>query len=424
MASPDLLSFVLLSFCLLVLVVEPHRAYGSSRSSFGLNNGAAGSAVNGICSTSVTIHGYKCEEHEVKTQDGYILNMQRIPEGRAGGISRTGNKKQPILIQHGVLVDGMTWLLNSPEQNLPMILADKGYDVWIANTRGTRFCRKHVSLDPAQPGFWNWSWDELVGYDLPAVFDFVFSQTGQKIHYIGHSLGTLIGLASFSEGHQADKLKSAAFLSPIAYLSHMNTALGVVAAKAFVGEITTLFGLAEFNPKGQQASIFLKSLCNYPGVDCYDLLTALTGKNCCLNSSTVDLFIKNEPQSTSTKNMVHLAQIGFHETKIAAVRDGVIAKYNYGRPDYNLMHYGDAKPPVYNISNIPHDLPIFISYGGQDALSDVRDVQLLLDSLKFHDVDKLMIQHIKDYAHADFIMGINAKDIVYNKVVQFFENQQ
>ncbi|XP_022773648.1 triacylglycerol lipase 2-like [Durio zibethinus] len=416
MAPPGLLSLAVLCFCLLVLVVEPHRAYGKSRGSFGRNNGAATSAVNGICATLVTIHGYKCLEHELKTQDGYILNMQRIPEGRVSGSSSTGgNKKQPVLIQHGILVDGMTWLMNSPEQNLPMILADKGFDVWIANTRGTRFCRKHVSLDPGRPEFWNWSWDELVSYDLPAVFDFVFNQTGQKIHYIGHSQGTLIGLASFSEGHQAHTLKSAAFLSPIAYLSHMNTALGVVAAKAFVGEITILFGVAEFNPKGQQASIFLKSLCNYPGVDCYDLLSELTGKNCCLNSSTVDLCIENEPQSTATKNLVHLAQ---------TVRDGVIAKYNYGRPDYNLMRYGEAKPPIYNISNIPRDLPIFISYGGQDALSDVRDVQLLLDSLKFHDVDKLMIQYIKDYAHADFIMGINANDFVYNQIIQFFKNQQ
>ncbi|XP_022740869.1 triacylglycerol lipase 2-like isoform X2 [Durio zibethinus] len=443
MAPPGLLSLAVF-LCLLVFLVEPHSAYGSSRGSFGRHNGAAASAVNGICATSVTIYGYKCQEHEVrasnnkrltqtfwcyfehgfdrevaneinwlfalinfqvKTQDGYILNMQRIPQGRVVGGSAGGNKKQPILIQHGVLVDGMTWLLNSPEQNLPMILADKGFDVWIANTRGTRFSRKHVSLDPGQLEFWNWSWDELVSYDLPAVFDFVFSQTGQKIHYIGHSLGTLIGLASFSEGHQADKLKSAAFLSPIAYLSHMNTALGMVSAKAFVGEITKLFGVAEFNPKGQKVSIFLKSLCNYPGVDCYDLLSSLT----------VELFIKNEPQPTSTKNMVHLAQ---------TVRDGVIAKYNYGRPDYNLMHYGESKPPIYNISNIPHDLPIFISYGGKDALSDVRDVQLLLDSLKFHDVDKLMIQYIKDYAHADFIMGINANDIVYNQIVQFFKNQK
>ncbi|KAE8706287.1 Triacylglycerol lipase 2 [Hibiscus syriacus] len=195
----------------------------------------------------------------------------------------------------------------------------------------------------------------------------------------------------------------------------MNTALGVLAPRGFVGEITTLFGIAEFNPKGQEASAFLKALCGHPGVNCYDLLSAITGNNCCLNASTVDLFLKNEPQSTATKNMVHLAQ---------TVREGIIENFDYGRPDYNMMRCGEPRPPAYNISNIARDLPIFISYGGQDALSDVEDVQLLLDHLNFHDVSKLSIQYIQDSAHADFIMGINAKDVVYNQVVQFFENQQ
>ncbi|KAH7577208.1 hypothetical protein ACOSQ2_001988 [Xanthoceras sorbifolium] len=409
--APNLRVSLVIGFCVLVLVVQPSPAYGSSRGSFSLAGASRSPEEIGICASSVTVWGYKCQEIEVRTKDGYILNMQRIPEGR---VPSGGKKRQPVLVQHGVLVDGMTWLLNPPEQNLPMILADQGFDVWIANTRGTRFSRRHVSLDPIQPEFWNWSWDELVAYDLPAVFDYVYSQTGQKINYVGHSLGTLIALASFSEGLQVEKLKSAALLSPIAYLSYMNTALAVVAAKAFVGEITTLFGLAEFNPRGKPVSNFLKTLCTNPGVDCYDLLSSLTGKNCCLNASTVDLFLKNEPQSTSTKNLVHLAQI---------IRDRVIAKYNYGRPDYNLMHYGNIWPPVYNISNIPHDLPIFISYGGKDALSDVRDVQELLDRFKYHDGDKLSVQYIKDYAHADFIMGVNAKDIVYNQVVALFKRQ-
>ncbi|XP_045797196.1 triacylglycerol lipase 2 [Trifolium pratense] len=407
-----LMQFSVLSLCFLVLTTFPYQV--SSRGIFGRKpNGAYPSLDDGICATSVIVHGYKCQELQVTTQDGYILSLQRIPEGRGKG-SNGGTRKQPVLLQHGVLVDGMTWLMNSPEQDLPLILADNGYDVWIANTRGTRHSRRHVSLDPSNPAFWKWSWDELVTYDLPAVFDYVYSQTGQKINYVGHSLGTLIALASFSEGKLVNQLKSAALLSPIAYLSHMNTALGVIAAKSFIGEITTILGLAEFNPKSLPVDGFLKSLCANPGVDCFDLLTELTGKNCCLNSSTVDRFLMNEPQSTSTKNMVHLAQI---------VRHGVLAKFNYVRPDYNIMHYGEIFPPIYNLSNIPHDLPLFISYGGQDALSDVRDVENLLDKLKFHDVDKRSIQFVKDYAHADYIMGFNAKDIVYNSVLSFFNGQ-
>ncbi|CAI8590150.1 unnamed protein product [Vicia faba] len=368
---------------------------------------------DGICASSIIVYGYKCQEIQVVTKDGYILSLQRILEGR--NKAKNGSmKKQPVILQHGVLVDGMTWLMNSPEQDLPLILADNSFDVWIANTRGTKHSRRHVSLDPSNPVFWNWSWDELVTYDLPAVFDYVYSQTGQKINYVGHSLGTLIALASFSERNLVNQLKSAALLSPIAYLSHMNTALGVVAAKSFVGEITTLIGLAEFNPKGLRIDAFVKLLCDYPRIDCYDLMTELTGKNCCLNSSIIDRFLMNEPQSTSTKNMVHLAQI---------VRHGVLAKFNYERPDYNIVHYGQVVPPIYNLSNIPHDLPLFISYGGQDALSDVRDVENLLDKLKFHDVDKRSVQFVKEYAHADYIMGFNAKDIVYNSVISFFNSQ-
>ncbi|KAM2203791.1 hypothetical protein ACFX1S_023511 [Malus domestica] len=408
------------SFCLLILLaaLSPHRAYGSAWDSlFGRKQDAAADPTVGICASSVVVYGYPCQEFEVTTQDGYILSLQRIPEGRGSDSSGGGGgiKKPPVLIQHGVLVDGVTWLLNSPDRNLPLILADNGFDVWIANTRGTRFSRRHTSMDPDDPKFWNWSWDELVAFDLPAVFDFVYGKAGQKINYVGHSQGTLIALASLSEGKLVDQMKSAALLSPIAYLSHMKTALGVAAAKTFVGEITTLFGLAEFNPKGDPETQYLDALCAYPGVDCYDLLQAVTGKNCCLNSSTIDLFLENEPQSTSTKNMVHLAQ---------TVRGGKLAKYNYGRPDYNLMHYGEFNPPVYNLANIPHDLPLFLSYGGQDALSDPRDVACLLDGLKLHDAGKLTVQYVENYAHADFIMGLNAKDIVYNQVTAFFNQQR
>ncbi|KAL1352702.1 hypothetical protein HN51_016698 [Arachis hypogaea] len=394
-----------------------HVAQGSSRGSLGRKNGATTFPPSllgddGICASSVVIHGYKCQELQVTTADGYILSVQRIPEGRSG--NGNNQTKQPVILQHGILVDGAQWLLNGPEQNLPLILADNGFDVWISNTRGTRFSRRHTSLDPSSKAYWDWSWDELASYDVPAVVEYVSSQTGQKPHYVGHSLGTLTVLASFSEGKLVNQLKSAALLSPIAYLSHLTTQLLDVAAKFYLDEFIRIFGISEFVPKGIPVQAFLKLVCTHRGVDCYDLLPVITGKNCCLNSSTIELLLKNAPQSTASKNLVHLAQ---------TIRSGVLAKYNYVRPDYNFMHYGEASPPVYNLSNIPHDLPLFLSYGARDALSDVVDVQTLLDSLKSHDADKLSVQFIKDYAHLDFVMGVNAKDVVYNAVISFFNRQ-
>ncbi|EYU34800.1 hypothetical protein ABFS82_11G136400 [Erythranthe guttata] len=402
---------ILCFFSLPIITILPYQAFASSRGVSLPHEFRGGAPLAGACSAAISVHGYKCQEFEVTTDDGYILSVQRIPEGRGGGGG--GPNRPPVLLQHGVLVDGMTWVMNSPEESLAMILADNGFDVWISNIRGTRFSRRHLLLDPSNPEYWNWTWDDLVTHDLPSVIELVFKQTGQKVHYVGHSMGTLIALASFSQGKQVDKVKSAVLLSPIAYLSHMTTALGVLTARAFVGEITTIFGLAEFNPKEEPVANFLKAMCASSGIDCYDLMTAVTGKNCCLNASTVELFLKNEPQSTATKNLVHLAQ---------TVRDGTLSKYDYGNANFNMLHYGQSKPPVYDLAKIPHDLPIFISYGGQDSLADVKDVATLLDSLKLHDVEKLHVQYIKDFAHADFIMGVTAKDIVYNQIIAFFRN--
>ncbi|KAF0901085.1 hypothetical protein E2562_037651 [Oryza meyeriana var. granulata] len=368
----------------------------------------------GACAMAVVPFGYACEEHEVTTQDGYILALQRIPRGRgvAGAGGRGCGALQPVLLQHGVLVDGMTWLLGSPEESLPYILADRGFDVWIANNRGTRWSRRHVSLDPSTRSYWNWSWDDIVVNDMPAIVDYVCSHTGQKPHYVGHSMGTLVALAAFSEGRMVDRLKSAALLSPVAYLSHITTPIGIVLAKAFAGElISDLFGIAEFNPASPQVSNLVRSFCRKPGVNCYDFLTSFTGKNYCLNNSAADIFLKYEPQPTSTKTLVHLAQ---------TVRDGVLTKYDYVRPDVNVAKYGQADPPAYNMSAIPAWFPLFLSYGGRDSLSDPADVALLLDDLRGHDGDRLTVQYLPQFAHADFVIGVCAKDYVYNDVISFF----
>ncbi|MCL7022633.1 hypothetical protein MKW94_023011 [Papaver nudicaule] len=81
--------------------------------------------------------------------------------------------------------------------------------------------------------------------------------------------------------------------------------------------------------------------------------------------------------------------------------------YDYGDDEENTKHYGQSKPPVYDMTSLPNDLPLFLSYGGADALSDANDVHLLLANLKDHSRDKLVVQYQENYAHADFVRAVH-----------------
>ncbi|WCJ37480.1 Triacylglycerol lipase 2 [Euphorbia peplus] len=368
---------------------------------------ASSSSNDSICESMAISQGYVCHEFKVTTEDGYILSLQRMPVGRTGKASDKG----PVLLQHGLLSNGATWLLNAPDESLAFILADNGYDVWIANTRGTTYSRGHTSLSPSDQAYWEWSWDELAAYDLPAFFQYVHDHTGQKIHYVGHSLGTLMALAAFSQQKLLNMLGSAAFLCPIAHLSQIPSSLTKVVADSFLGEELYWLGLREFMPGGQAATKLLENVCDKPGVNCSNLMEALTGPNCCVNSSKIINLLDIEPQSTSTKNLIHLAQM---------IRTGKIAMFDYENEAQNMAHYKQPSPPVYNMANIPNDVPIFMGYGGQDKLADVPDVKVLLDNLKHHDSNKLVLLFQQTYAHVDFVFGVNANQLIYDPLMSFF----
>lgn len=93
-------------------------------------------------------------------------------------------------------------------------------------------CRARVQA------YWDWSWDELASNDLSAVVQYVYAQSGQqRMHYVGHSLGTLIAFAALSQRQQLGMLRSAGLLSPIAYLDKVTSPLALAGADVFLAEV-------------------------------------------------------------------------------------------------------------------------------------------------------------------------------------------
>ena len=62
-------------------------------------------------------HGYIVETHKVVTDDGYVLNMHRIPRGRESNSSNDENR--PVAyIQHGLTSSSADWLVSGPDKAL------------------------------------------------------------------------------------------------------------------------------------------------------------------------------------------------------------------------------------------------------------------------------------------------------------------
>ena len=70
-------------------------------------------------------------------------------------------------------------------------MVDRGYDVWITNSRGTVYSNKHVKYDIKSPQYWNFTFTEMAKYDVPANLHYILEHTeAEQVVYFGHSQGT------------------------------------------------------------------------------------------------------------------------------------------------------------------------------------------------------------------------------------------
>uniref|UniRef100_G1N8F2 Lipase A, lysosomal acid type n=1 Tax=Meleagris gallopavo TaxID=9103 RepID=G1N8F2_MELGA len=316
----------------------------------------------------ITFRGYPSEEYEVITEDGYILSVNRIPYGRKD-LGQSKGPRPAVFLQHGLLADGTNWITNLDYNSLGFMLADAGYDVWLGNSRGNTWSRKHIHFTVKQEEFWIFSFHCF----------FNFAKAGQKI-------------------------KMFFALAPVATVKFATSPLTKLGAFPDL-LIKNLFGKKQFLPQNFWLKWLATHVCTHRILDdlCGNVFFLLCGFNeRNLNMSRVDVYSSHCPAGTSVQNMIHWSQ---------AVKSGELKAYDWGSKAANMAHYNQSTPPFYKVKEMT--VPTAVWTGGQDLLADPKDVAMLLTQI----TNLVYHKHIPEWEHLDFIWGLDAPHRMYNEMI-------
>uniref|UniRef100_A0A8C9D5S8 Lipase n=1 Tax=Panthera leo TaxID=9689 RepID=A0A8C9D5S8_PANLE len=378
--------FKVMSFIL--ILGTTHGAFRSRRS--------VNPEANMNISQIISYWGYPGEVHDVVTEDGYILGLYRIPYG----------KKLVVYLQHGLLTSGSSWVSNLPNNSLGFILADAGYDVWLGNSRGTTWSRKHLYLKTNSKEFWAFSFDEMAKYDLPASIDFIVKHTGQKeIFYVGHSQGTTIAFITFSTIPKiAEKVKIFFALAPVFSIKYSNSPLIKMAYKwKSVIKVCYSFPLRSFLPNTSFKRFVGSKLCP---LKIFGKICREHKNNFLTPQSRMDVYMSHNPAGTSVQNMLHWSQL-FNSSRLRA--------FDWGSPVLNWMHFNQTTSPFYNVTCM--NVSTSTWNGARDVLADPQDVNNLLSEITNHIYHKT----ISSYNHIDFLFGLDVYHQVYREIIDIIQ---
>uniref|UniRef100_G1RNF1 Lipase family member J n=1 Tax=Nomascus leucogenys TaxID=61853 RepID=G1RNF1_NOMLE len=350
----------------------------------------------------ISYWGYADEEYDIVTKDGYILGLYRIPYGR---IDNNKNLAQRVVVylQHGLLTSASSWISNLPNNSLGFILADAGYDVWMGNSRGNTWSRKHLYLEMNSKEFWAFSFDKMAKYDLPASIDFTVKQTRQEEIFYGTTIGMPRKIII------AERIKIFFALTPVFSTKCLKSPLIRMTYKwKSIVMVCSTF-IFYFLPKTSFKKFVGSKLCPLQIFDkiCLNILFMMFGydpKN--LNMSRLDVYFSHNPAGTSVQNMLHWSQL-LNSTHLKA--------YDWGSPDLNLVHYNQMSP-LYNVTNM--NVATAIWNDESDLLADPEDVNILQSEITNH----IYYKTISYYNYIDFLFGLDVYDQVYHEIIDIIQD--
>ncbi|KPJ06656.1 Lipase 1 [Papilio machaon] len=315
---------------------------------------------------------------------------------------------------HGLYDSSDAWILSGPKDGLAYILADNCYDVWIPNTRGNRYSRKHIILDPDNDiEYWNFSFDEQGNFDVPAIIDYILNVTSElKLFYVGHSQGTtnFFIMASLRPEYNS-KIYLSIQLAPIAWFKYFYSPIVKIIAQfsPLLKSYLDAFGVGELLARRQLIHIIIEYICQIaPQEVCGTALGLTTGlaKNT-IPTSTLSVAFGHLPVGVSAKTLAHFGQL---------ILSKKFERYNEGKIG-NIKRYGTEKTPEYNVTNISS--PVVLICSQNDWVSSLKDAKEL--SSRLRNVVETYIVPNTYWSHNNHLWGKDAQTLVFKKILDYFD---
>nr|CAD7445002.1 unnamed protein product [Timema bartmani] len=254
-------------------------------------------------------------------------------------------------------------------------LYDAGYDVWLGNSRGNYYSRKHVNMTKSDPKFWDFSWHDMGVHDIPAVIDYILDHTGHKdLFFIGHSMGCamfFVGMAA--KPRYNDKIRVMFGLGPASYMHNGKSSL-----------TTSIFKGLHYKAK------------DFERLNIYEFLPRVPGWGRLALSICKDNHL-TQPICTGGLSLM----------------GGNFCQFDHGLAG-NLKAYGTFEPPEYNLSRIT--APVSLYCGESDLVVDCIDVERL--HFELTNARMKSLQRITRYTHLDFVWGNDAKLRLYSRIIK------
>ncbi|KAJ9595467.1 hypothetical protein L9F63_013378, partial [Diploptera punctata] len=312
-------------------------------------------------STVDLISNCRCsaEKHDVTTEDGYILQMQRIHSCYSTPYAIA---KPVVLIVHGIFSTSNDFVLHC-NQSLGFKLAELGYDVWLGNLRGNPYSRSHVKLDPDASEFWDFR-----------------------------------------------RIRAAVAMAPLAYMSGVTSHVMNVLAK-LCKPLRNVIGKnrdKEILPHTDiHTSLALKTCC-ISEISCRKFFKT-TNFNDDINIDTDILpqIMCYNPTGSSLGTFSHYLQL---------INSGEFQHYDWGKKK-NMEVYGSHKPPAYPLCDI--NSPIIMVVSQSDQIATYKNARRICEEIG--DNCELYLVQDTSLSHMDFVFSRQAPYEIYNNVVSYVQ---